>query len=486
MIQHSAFAPEPWALRETELDLERLAQTESIFALSNGHIGLRGNLDEGEPHGLPGTYLNAFYEVRPLPYPEGGYGYPEAGQTLVNVTKTWTSGSSAREWSPASAAVEASRAGRGRGRRGDRWPEALELADAVTLLADGRTAPGLTRQAEIAAGQTVLVEAAVGGVGSLLVQFATWTERIRSEAWDVDVVYRPHRQNDGCPVQPSRAYTARVPDFREAIQGAQLDRHSFVPLYYQLQEVLKQQIESGQWQPGDALPSEPELARTFQVSRIVVRQALAILEDDHQIVRIRGRGTFVAQPKLNHRAGGLSRLLTSPRGPDVSIQVLDKRTAPVESSIRRGLELDDETRILRVTTLLSLRAMPLAISYSFFAAHEVPWLDAAAQVGRNLPPDLTLADHGVELADSQLAIEASQCGQFEADRFGIAHRSAVFLVLCTELRRAGERTPPFEVARVEYRGDLLRFKLQTRPDGDGLGATFELEESAEALLGSAT
>src|SRR6202022_656436 len=46
----------------------------------------RGNLDEGEPHGLPGTYLNSFYEVRPLPYAEAGYGYPEAGQTVVDVT----------------------------------------------------------------------------------------------------------------------------------------------------------------------------------------------------------------------------------------------------------------------------------------------------------------------------------------------------------------------------------------------------------------
>jgi alpha,alpha-trehalose phosphorylase len=86
MIKHPAFVVEPWAIRETELDLDRLAQTESIFALSNGHIGLRGNLDEGEPHGLPGTYLNSFYEVRPLPYAEGGYGYPEASQTVVNVT----------------------------------------------------------------------------------------------------------------------------------------------------------------------------------------------------------------------------------------------------------------------------------------------------------------------------------------------------------------------------------------------------------------
>jgi alpha,alpha-trehalose phosphorylase len=86
VIQHPAFAVEPWALRETELHLDVLAQSGSLFALGNGHIGLRGNLDEGEPNGLPGTYLNGFYEARPLPYGEGGYGYPEAGQTVVNVT----------------------------------------------------------------------------------------------------------------------------------------------------------------------------------------------------------------------------------------------------------------------------------------------------------------------------------------------------------------------------------------------------------------
>jgi alpha,alpha-trehalose phosphorylase len=86
VIREECFSCEPWGLCETELDLSVLAQSESVFALSNGHIGLRANLEEGEPHGLPGTYLNSFYETRPLPYPEGGYGYPEAGQSLVNVT----------------------------------------------------------------------------------------------------------------------------------------------------------------------------------------------------------------------------------------------------------------------------------------------------------------------------------------------------------------------------------------------------------------
>jgi alpha,alpha-trehalose phosphorylase len=86
VIKQSAYGTEPWRLVEKRLDLDLLAQSESIFALSNGHIGLRGNLDEGDPHGLPGSYLNSVYEVRPLPYAEAGYGFPDDGQTVINVT----------------------------------------------------------------------------------------------------------------------------------------------------------------------------------------------------------------------------------------------------------------------------------------------------------------------------------------------------------------------------------------------------------------
>jgi alpha,alpha-trehalose phosphorylase len=86
VILQDAFAVDPWALREVHLDLDLLPQTESLFALSNGHLGWRGNLDEGEPHGLPGSYLNGVYETRPLPYAETAYGLPESGQTVINVT----------------------------------------------------------------------------------------------------------------------------------------------------------------------------------------------------------------------------------------------------------------------------------------------------------------------------------------------------------------------------------------------------------------
>ncbi len=86
VITQRSYTVEPWAVRETHLDLDVLAQSESVFALSNGHVGWRGNLDEGDPHGLPGSYLGGVHEVHPLPYAEAGYGYPESGQTVINVT----------------------------------------------------------------------------------------------------------------------------------------------------------------------------------------------------------------------------------------------------------------------------------------------------------------------------------------------------------------------------------------------------------------
>ncbi|MGY1751229.1 glycoside hydrolase family 65 protein [Modestobacter sp. SYSU DS0511] len=80
------FLVEPWSLTEVGLDMASLAVNESVFALANGHIGMRGTLDEGEPIMVPGTYLNGFFEERPMPYAEAGYGFPEMGQTVVNVT----------------------------------------------------------------------------------------------------------------------------------------------------------------------------------------------------------------------------------------------------------------------------------------------------------------------------------------------------------------------------------------------------------------
>ncbi|PPK90802.1 alpha,alpha-trehalose phosphorylase/kojibiose phosphorylase [Kineococcus xinjiangensis] len=76
---------EPWAVREGPLDLSQLERTESLLALSNGRLGVRGGLDEGAPEGAPGTYLSGAYEVWPMTHPEYSYGYPRVQDRIVGV-----------------------------------------------------------------------------------------------------------------------------------------------------------------------------------------------------------------------------------------------------------------------------------------------------------------------------------------------------------------------------------------------------------------
>jgi GntR family transcriptional regulator len=255
-----------------------------------------------------------------------------------------------------------------------------------------------------------------------------------------------------------------------------LDRTSAVPLYHQLQELLKEQIESGLWQPGTALPSELELGRRFAVSRVVVRMALAILEDDRQIVRIRGRGTFIAKPKLNYRACGLSRMLEMSPDGDISIRILDRQVSTAERSVREMLGAPASERLLRITSLVRLRGVPLAIGYSFFRRREVPWLDKHAVPDAELPSeeeDLTPGAHGIELAHSDVSIESTASGHFDAGHFDLPDRSPAFLVSSIEYRQSRKGPVPFEVARFGYRGDLLQFRLQVPPESSaGMQATW--------------
>ncbi|MHC1560744.1 GntR family transcriptional regulator [Actinomycetospora sp. C-140] len=247
-----------------------------------------------------------------------------------------------------------------------------------------------------------------------------------------------------------------------------LDRTSFVPLYYQLQEVLKQHIESGGWRVGEALPSEPALARRFGVSRVVVRQALAILEDDRQIVRVRGRGTFVAEAKHHTPVNGLAGLLTSPPHATTSIQVLDVSRPTVERSVRGRLDTAAGAEVVRITTVVHLDDLPAAICYSYFRASDVAVLESRVRPGELIPPGTPIADDGVVLGRADISVEVSQCGQFEADRFDVVRRTPVFLVTCVQymVDEAGER--PFEVSRIEYRGDLVQLNLSVgAPEAGG-------------------
>jgi len=80
---------EDWFISERDFSIENSYKNETIFALANGYIGLRGSFEEGysgaDYKGFNGTYINGFYEIHDIVYPEGGYGFANKGQTMLNV-----------------------------------------------------------------------------------------------------------------------------------------------------------------------------------------------------------------------------------------------------------------------------------------------------------------------------------------------------------------------------------------------------------------
>jgi len=242
-----------------------------------------------------------------------------------------------------------------------------------------------------------------------------------------------------------------------------LDRRGRVPLYYQLQELLHQQIASGRFAVGDALPSEAELCRMFGVSRIVVRQALDVLEVDGEIVRRQGKGTFVAEPKLDLTAGGLLRTLTTKPAGAYDVEILDAHYVQVEESVAAVLGASE---VPRIDWLLRLRNAPSAISYSFLRPAAVASLERVAirgaRLGSGKPPQVRLS-----LEHSEISVSTSQCSPYNAERLGIPSRAPVFLVEVTELVRRNAALQAVEVARVIYRSDTLALRLEATT-GDGV------------------
>lgn len=242
--------------------------------------------------------------------------------------------------------------------------------------------------------------------------------------------------------------------------GQALDRSSAVPLYYQLQELLRQQIESGVWEVGDLLPTEHELCDRYGVSRVCVRQALAILEADGAIDRRRGRGTVVRPSRLAIGVGGLARALLVPAPIPPTVRVLDRRLGSVEASVANVLSAPPE-EILRLTTLWSVGETAHAIGLSFFRLADIPWLDCAAVVGR--PIVLNGAAPKLKINEAELSVETTECGRYEADLLGVAVRTT--LMVTVSVHRAelpgGERV--LEVMRLGFRGDRVQLRFRGTP-----------------------
>lgn len=222
----------------------------------------------------------------------------------------------------------------------------------------------------------------------------------------------------------------------------QLDRLSAVPLYYQLQEVLKQDIEAGNWAAGDLLPSEAELGDGLGVSRTVIRKALDILQADGQVLRQKGRGTVVLRPKQWLQARTTSRAWNAEDldAGAVIARLIDARVTTAGHNLGRMLSVPVRSEVFELTTVSSVANHPVGLMQAFLPTDACPLLSRLHRAGRL--PDVRIGgqellaqlqmQYALPLHRSEIIVEATTANEFECDVLKLRGGSGMFLITTLE------------------------------------------------------
>jgi GntR family transcriptional regulator len=156
-----------------------------------------------------------------------------------------------------------------------------------------------------------------------------------------------------------------------------LSRDLPVPLYHQVKTLILSRIETGQWRPGDRLPSEDELSERFKVSKITVRQALRELAQLGHIRREQGRGTFVQRPPLVEGPRQLTSFSEEMRRQGVQAwsEVLDQGIGPASADVASTLGMAEDEPVFRLRRLRLADGDPMGIQTAYIPARFVPRIE---------------------------------------------------------------------------------------------------------------
>lgn len=230
-----------------------------------------------------------------------------------------------------------------------------------------------------------------------------------------------------------------------------------VPKYYDVKRSLLELTKS--LPPGSALPPERTLAVRFNTSRTTVRQALAELVIEGRLVRIQGKGTFVAQPKvaqvlqLTSYTGDLRTV-----GLEPDTKILDISYISADETLARRLAINPGGRVLRIHRLRLANGEPMSIDTTHLSARRFPRLRRELEAHSSLYETLATA-YGVRLTDAEESIETVLASPYDAQILGVDVGLPMLLLTRHAFDADGN---PVEWAQSLYRGDRYKFVTRLR------------------------
>lgn len=240
-----------------------------------------------------------------------------------------------------------------------------------------------------------------------------------------------------------------------------IDKNSVIPIYYQLAKFLENQIRQGKFQPGEALPTEMELAEQFQISRMTVRKAIGELVARGMVYAKQGKGTFVSAPKLDNVIFELDNYNQEikERGLSYKTTLLEAKIVRANQQLKTKFQVDDDNvRFLHFLMLIAAEDEPLAYErkYTIYTKSK-PILEKELQ-DPSLPG--LVSQHSDQMPiSSKKVLRVSVATEKEAEILQIAPQAPVFVMEQTLYNSGGK---PVGWSKSVYRGD--RYQL-TAYDG---------------------
>ncbi|GAC1443215.1 MAG: GntR family transcriptional regulator [Chloroflexota bacterium] len=237
------------------------------------------------------------------------------------------------------------------------------------------------------------------------------------------------------------------------------DSSSFgpLPLYRRIYNDLKAQIESGEYQADDRLPSELELSRSYNVSRITSRQALDLLSTEGLLIRRQGMGSFVASNRVSQPLVRLTDFVEdmSQAGLQAESQVLRWETEPATPHLASLLGLEKDVSVFRLDRLRLANGSPIALDWTWLPPQFGKLLDGEDLTSRTIYRILE-GEYGIPIVSGEYAIEACVGDAEQAELLGMGEGDPLLLFGRTSFTTGHKAV--YHQKRF-YRADRLQYRL---------------------------
>ena len=238
-----------------------------------------------------------------------------------------------------------------------------------------------------------------------------------------------------------------------------LNVKSPIPLYFQLQEILRRKILDGEYNPGDLIPSEKELQELYSVSRITVRNAINGLVFEDLLIKKQGRGTVVAFPRMQEDGNSTLRSFTEKmeqQGFKISTEVLEAVRIPATERITEHLNIGEGEEIIYSKRLRKVDGKPMALFENYICTRTgVTEKDDF----RGSIYKLLEKKYGIKISGAEKVIEAGIARNEDASFLNIPAGDPILIIRYTTFDPDNN---PIEYSEGIYRADRYKYMVRLK------------------------